>query len=308
MLPQLVQLYRHDSAENWPTATAVFAVDLQKVLLLPRMQDLKSCIFTSRLVVFNETFAMMGSQSKKVHYLAVWDESISGRNRCDIASAFHKVLQKERDRQDFIFWLDNCSAQNKNWVLYSVLMTLINKPVGLQSITLRYLVPGHTHMAADSVHGHIKKAMRNKKNIFDMADLKEVLNSAAQGAQVLQMNSEDFSEWGNVCKTRSRSNNIPLFKDIVEAKFVRGERKLFYKTIYADEDYQQCDILKAKVKLVLPRSKAKPRGNMTSKKAKIVRDLVPKMPSSRRAFWLALPDSDISPDLLASNDAAVTVE
>jgi len=39
-----------------------------------------------------------------------------------------------------------------------------------------------------------------------------------------------------------------------------------------------------------------------------LRDLVPKMPSSRRAFWLVLPDSDISPDLLASSDAAVTVE
>ena len=302
------EAYRHDSAENWPTTTAVFAVDLQKVLLLPRMPDLKSCIFTSRLVVFNETFAMMGSQSKKVHYLAIWDESISGRNRCDIASAFNKVLQKERDRQHFIFWLDNCSAQNKNWVLYSVLITLINRPEGPQSITLRYLVPGHTHMAADSIHGHIEKAMRNKKNIFDMEDLAQVLDSAAQGAQVLQMNLGDFSEWNNVCKTRSRRNNIPLFKDIVEAKFVHGESNLLYKTSYADEDYLRCDILKAKVKLVLPKCKAKPRGILTSKKAKIVRDLVPKMPSSRRAFWLALPDSDISPDLLASSDAAVTVE
>jgi len=45
---------------------------------------------------------------------------------------------------------------------------------------------------------------------------------------------------------RSRSNNIPLFRDIVEAKFMNGERKLLYKTSYADEDYKQCDILKVK--------------------------------------------------------------
>ena len=97
---------------------AVFAVDLQNVLLLPRMPDLKSCIFSSRLVVFNETLAMMGSQSKKVHYLALWNESIIGRSQCDVASAFYRIFQKERDSLEFIFRLDNCSAQNKNWVLY----------------------------------------------------------------------------------------------------------------------------------------------------------------------------------------------
>jgi len=38
MLHQEREAYRLDNAENWPTTTAaVFAVDLQKVLLLPRM-------------------------------------------------------------------------------------------------------------------------------------------------------------------------------------------------------------------------------------------------------------------------------
>jgi len=50
------------------------------------------------------------------------------------------------------------------------------------------------------------------------------------------------------------------------------------------EDYQQCDILKAKVKLVLPRCKAKPRGILSSKKAKTVRDMVSKMPAFQRCL------------------------
>jgi len=305
------EAYRHDSTHNWPDTTAVFAVDLQKVLLLPRMPDLKSCIFTSRLVVFNETFAMMGSQNKKVHYLALWNESIAGRSRCDIASAFYRIFQKERDCQEFIFWLDNCSAQNKNWVLYSMLLTLINRPKsssGPQSIILRYLVPGHTHMAADSIHGHIEKAMRQKKNIFDMEDLVQVLGSAVHGVQVLQMNFGDFLEWDNLCRTRTRSNDIPLFRDIVEAKFMKGERKLLYKTSYAEEDYKKCDILKAKVKLALPQGRTKPRGILTSKKMKIVRDLLPKMPSSRRDFWHSVADCDTSPDLLGTSDPAVPMD
>ena len=53
------QNYREDSAQEWPVDTAVFASDLQKTLLLPYLHDLKVCMFTSRLITFNETFARM---------------------------------------------------------------------------------------------------------------------------------------------------------------------------------------------------------------------------------------------------------
>jgi len=297
------RLYREDSKRKWPSDTVVFAVDLQKVLLLPRMPDLKTCIFTSRLVVFNETFAMMGSTdpgNSKVHYLAVWNESISGRNRSDIASAFHKVIKKERDRSHFVFWLDNCSSQNKNWLLYSMMLLLVNEEDGPQDITLRYLVPGHTHMAADSCHGHIEKALRRKKDVLDMDDLRDVLLDAADGITVLDLSITDFRSWENLCKTRKQNNGIPLFRDIVEVKFVKGNRKILYKTAFS-EPYNECDSLKAKVSLDHPRipaSKTQERGIMTSKKHKIVRELVPRMKSNRRAFWEALPTSDDSADLL----------
>jgi len=40
---------------------------------------------------------------------------------------------------------------------------------------------------------------------------------------------------------------------------------------------------------------------------KIARDLIPKMPSSRRDFWHSLLESDTSPDLLQTNDFAVPI-
>ena len=79
---------------------------------------------------------------------------------------------------------------------------------------------------------------------------------------------------------------------------MKGKQKLLYKTSYAEEDYKKCDILKAKVKLTLPRGRTKPHGILTSKKTKTVRDLFPKVPSSRRDFSHSLPDCDTSPDLL----------
>jgi len=297
------QLYREDSSREWPSDTVVFAVDLQKVLLLPRMPDLKTCIFTSRLVVFNETFAMMGSMlpgNSKVHYLAVWNESISGRNRSDIASAFHKIIKKERDRSHFVFWLDNCSSQNKNWLLYSMMLLLVNETDGPQDITLRYLVPGHTHMAADSCHGHIEKALRRKKDVLDMDDLRDVLLGAAEGISVVDLIIGDFRNWENLCKTRAQNNGIPLLRDVVEVKFIKGNRNVMYKTAFS-EAYTECDALKSKVRLnppKIPMCKTEERGILTSKKLKIVRELVPRMKSNRRAFWESLPTSDNSQDLL----------
>ena len=89
---------------------------------------------------------------------------------------------------------------------------------------------------------------------------------------------------------------------------MKGTRKLLYKTSYAEEDYKKCDILKAKVKLALPRGRTKPHSILTSQKVKIVRDLLPKMPSSTRDFWNSVPDFDTSPDLLGTRDNAVPMD
>jgi hypothetical protein len=200
-------------------------------MLLPRMPDLNTCIFTSRLVVFNETFAI-GSQTRKSHYLALWNESISGRTRADIASAFHKLILTETDCPNFIFWLDNCSSQNENWVLYSLLLALVNKTDGQESVILLYPVPGHTYMAADSIDGNLEKAIRTKKNVYDMDDLSAVMAGVALNISIIDMSIADFRERPNSCKTRSRSNLIP--------NFVKGQRKLLFKQSFTDDTNHLC--------------------------------------------------------------------
>jgi len=93
-----------------------------------------------------------------------------------------------------------------------------------------------------------------------------------------------------------------LFRDIVEAKFVKGQRKLLFKQSFAENTYVECDVLKAKVKLnaSIPVAKNACRGIQTSKKSQIVKDLLPLMPASRRSFWINLPNSDSCADLLGA--------
>ena len=57
--------YRLDSENNrYSNNEAHFSVDMQKVIMLPRLPGNKTAIFTRRLVLFHETFAPLGRSSK----------------------------------------------------------------------------------------------------------------------------------------------------------------------------------------------------------------------------------------------------
>ena len=90
---------------------------MQKVLMLPRMPGLKTAIFYQRSVVFHQTFAPLGGKGKSVG--VIWHEGIRGRDAKDVASTFIKFMQDvaHRDKDHFIIWADNYTAQYKNWWL-----------------------------------------------------------------------------------------------------------------------------------------------------------------------------------------------
>ncbi|KFB46968.1 hypothetical protein ZHAS_00014983 [Anopheles sinensis] len=57
------EAYRADG-ENVEPNEIVLAVDLQKVIQLPRLDDFKTIVFAQRLLAFNETFAPIGKYAK----------------------------------------------------------------------------------------------------------------------------------------------------------------------------------------------------------------------------------------------------
>lgn len=109
----------------------------------------------------------------------------------------------------FIFWMDNCSAQNKNWVVFTAMSTYVNTESGPQSITFKYLVSGHTFMSADALHAKVEKEMRLKKNLFDYDDLKEVVSKANKTVKVVSMQTADFQMW-KTGAYRTRKADRPL--------------------------------------------------------------------------------------------------
>ena len=97
--------YKDDSKSQHLPNEIYTSADLQKVIMLPRMDDFKTAIFSRRLTVFNETFAELGTG--KCDFAALWNEAIAGRQDEDLASTFHAYLIKVRDMDKVVFWLEN---------------------------------------------------------------------------------------------------------------------------------------------------------------------------------------------------------
>lgn len=98
------ELYDTQRVLNTETKS-FYSGDMEKVIMLPRLEMFKQVIFTPRLSVYNETFAPLG-----------------GRRKEDIISTFCKFFIEKRDVEEHVLWLDNCSSQNKNWALFSFLI------------------------------------------------------------------------------------------------------------------------------------------------------------------------------------------
>lgn len=157
----------------------VFSTDMQKVIMLPAMPGVKSAVFTRRLVAFHQTFAPLGSRSKARPVIGViWHEAVAGRNAEDVACAFVKCFASEpyRDAKKFMIWCDNCSAQNKNWTLYTALCVTVNNTGGPEQVTMKYLERGHTFMSADSFHASVEKSMKQKINVYDFSDFSDCIS------------------------------------------------------------------------------------------------------------------------------------
>lgn len=55
---------RHNDSKYFCSKNVCYSVDLQKVIMLPRMDGIKKVIFTKRIISFNESFVPMGENQK----------------------------------------------------------------------------------------------------------------------------------------------------------------------------------------------------------------------------------------------------
>ncbi|XP_050497594.1 uncharacterized protein LOC126882239 [Diabrotica virgifera virgifera] len=312
---QSTSAYKNDSEKysspNYSgSEIKIVSMDLQKVLLLPVMPQFKDAFFVSKLVVFNLTFASLGKRGESV--CVVWHEGLGDRSGSSIIDAIYCFINKHRDTKKFIIWSDNCTAQNKNYILYTSLIQIVNQVNGPDEITIKYLTKGHTHMSADGVHGNIESNIR-KKNIYDFDDLKIAIEQSRAGLLVIEPTLGN--KWQKKKRSVRKNNETedPLngfyLKDLVEVKFVKTKRTLFYKKDFNEADYEIIDFLQKKFDEKKPIERDyRIRGIESHKKKEIIQKLLPLMPMNRRKFWEDLPECVNAQDLVTNGEITDIIE
>ena len=309
------QEYEKDKMEQKNEGQLLFSADLMKVTMIPKMPH-KVCIFTPRVIAFNQTFSPIGAATKP-GLAVVWDESTAGRNKEDIASTFVHFVQHFRDATEITLFVDNCAAQNKNWYLFGILLQCVHqRNVALQIIRLKYLETGHTFMSADCDHSTIEKQLNSSKSVLDIDDFAMCCTTNRITGKILTA-SDFLSPREHHYVSQYRLNNLssssdppkPLLADVVVAEFRRNTDSMFFKFSFEGEfiEYKAQDLMKKKFKpletLTEPFTlRSTSRGICSAKKTQIIQKLLPLMPEHRRDFWISMPDSDISADLISSCD------
>ncbi|VEN33902.1 unnamed protein product [Callosobruchus maculatus] len=295
--------YKEDAEKIKQNDEIFVAADLQKVIMLPRMETFKEVIFTPRIVAYNESFVPLGKKSKTYPCAVLWHEGVAGRSKDDIISTFYAFFQANRDIKHITIWLDNCSSQNKNWSLFSFFMYVVNSSeVAVEDITIKFFEPGHTFMAADAFHHQVELALKRKKKVYDFDDFCEVVQQANSAkVNVIKMQITQFfsfTDYTSKYKLQKLISRVYL-KDIVCFHFSRGSYFFSYKTEFENEfiDLKDIFVMKyVKGTLTKPQARDKCRGISLDRKNNLISKLKGHILENRLKFWEELPVSEDGSD------------
>ena len=291
--------YQIDSSKVNNHDEAYISVDLQKVVMLPRLPGVKCVAFTKRIIVYNETFAPLGVKrncpgKNTIPFAITWHEAEGGRSSQEISSTYIKYIKdlSNRDVRNFVLWVDNCSAQNKCWYLYTALCHAVNdnRNIMLQTITLKYFERGHSFMSADSYHRLVEKGMHAAKNVYDFQEFVDILD--IDGKAILMKASNFINFPRGVSKHSQFTKDKPMLDRISIAKFIRGNTKLFWKESFG-ANFKSAEFLQKKLsRMIIHGTHIFPelypkgeRGVPLSRRDDIFKKLVALMPANRRLFW-----------------------
>ena len=176
-----------------------------------------------------------------------------------------------------MFWVDNCSGQNKNWFLFTALADLVNVPgITVETVTLKYFEPGHTFMSADSFHHKVEQAMKQKKRVEDFQDFVNVVEKCGKS---LQMKCNDFYNYPKGVSQAKYASKKPKLENVQVAKFSRGSSELFWKQNHFDQEFDSALFLQRKYENKIGKNEFQPcnvdRGIKSSKKGKHYKSFMP---------------------------------
>ena len=104
---------------------------------------------------------------------------MAGRLGEEISSTFQQALEQERDFMNIVYFMENCTAQNKNWTLFTSMVAIINtSDISAETSAFKFLEAGHTLMSADSIQAEVEKRLRAAKTQYDFLDFVKCVHAS----------------------------------------------------------------------------------------------------------------------------------
>ena len=287
---------KHKYQKLIPEEVVCFTAEMQRVIVLPNLTT-KEHLFVSCLVTFNETFA--SKTPGKPDYCILWHDAIAGYKSPDAASAFLQLIC-QCNEDHILLWADNCSGQKKNWYLFTGQAQCVNT-WGPETITIKYLVKGHTSMAADAIHGNIGKLFRKTSNATTFDGFVQLCENVNNNIKAIVLDLPFIYPISKKARTRSSTKvKMPLMESIVEVQFKKGSSMVHYKESFLEEIYTTVTFLQRSFfRKTFPVPSTERRGITQSKRGNLVSTLKG-VPQSAHSFWNRIYCNSTSLDLCCS--------
>ena len=126
------------------------------------------------------------------------------------------------EKQEITIWLDNCSYQNKNYLLFQALLSAVqNSDVPFQTVTLRYCMAGQSFMAADSYHSRIESQFRQMPAVLNFRDFATCSRAADQHCVTKLLTPQQFLAFPDEQSQSRISKSTVTISQICSARFSR---------------------------------------------------------------------------------------